>query len=139
MRWTAYHLVRMVGLFVCWKEATKQSGNEPRGQSVLFQVTLSFTCYSHAGAPTNASADRFQYLIRAGVGCVSLASLPCLYASVNMLFGPRAVCLASLYRFHTVRAACKPFSVLPSCSARFINGTISLCITESGLTSLKTG
>ena len=37
-------IVRMVGLFVCWKEAAKQSGNEPRGQSVLFQVTLRFTC-----------------------------------------------------------------------------------------------
>ena len=85
------------------------------------------------------SADRFQYLIRAGVGWVSLANLPCLYASVSMLFGPRAVCLASLYRFHAVRAACKPFSVLPSCSARFINGTTSLCITESGPTSLKSG
>ena len=58
-------------------------------------------------------------LIRAGVGWVSLASLPFLYASVNMLFGPRAVCLASLYRFHAVRAACKPFSVLPSRSASF--------------------
>ena len=40
----------------------------------------------------------------------------CLYASVNrlqsafMLFRPQAVCLTSLYRFHVVQAACKPFS-----------------------------
>ena len=80
--------------------------------SQFFFKLLLALLVSHTGAPTNASADRFQYLIRAGVGWLSLASLPCLYASVNMLFGPRAVCLASLYRFHAVRAACKPFSVL---------------------------
>ena len=108
----------MVGLFVCWKEVAKQSGNAPRGQSVFFKLLLALLV-RHTGAPTNASADRFQYLIRAGVGWVSLASLPCLYASVNMEFGPRAVCLASSYRFHIVWAACKPFSVLPNRSASF--------------------
>ena len=63
------------------------------------------------------------YLIHAGVGWVSLARLRCLfcldvclYAFVNhsqsafMLFRPQAVCLTSLYRFHVVQAACKPFS-----------------------------
>ena len=46
------------------------------------------------------------------------------YTSVNRLasfmhFGPRAVCSASLYSFHAVRAACKPFGQLPSRSASF--------------------
>ena len=124
------------------KKLQNNRGTCLEASQFFFKLLLALLV-SHTGAPTNASADRFQYLIRAGVGWVSLASLPCLYASVNMLFGPRAVCLASLYRFHAVRAACKPFSVLPSQlsnrSARFINGTTSLCITESGPTSLKTG
>ena len=93
-------------------------GTNLEASQFFFKLLLALLV-SHAGAPTNASADLFQYLIRAGVGWVSLASLPCLYASVNTLFGPRAVCLASLYRFHAVRAACKPFSVLPSRSASF--------------------
>ena len=57
--------------------------------SQFFFKLLSALLVSHTGA----SVDRFQYMIRAGIGWVSLASLPCLYASVNMLFGPRAVCL----------------------------------------------
>ena len=85
----------------------------------FFKLLLANLLVSHAGAPTNASTDRFQYLICASVGWVSLVSLPCLYASVNMLFGPWAVCLASLYRFHAVQAACKPFSVPPNRSASF--------------------
>ena len=97
----------MVGLFVCWKEAAKQSETSLEASQFFFKLLLALLV-SHAGAPTNASTDQFQYLIRAGVGWVSLASLPCLYVSVNMLFGPRAVCLASLYRFHVVQAACKP-------------------------------
>ena len=53
-----------------------------------------------------------------------LGRLPCLYASVHrwpafMLFRPRAVCSASLYSFHAVRAARKPFNALPSRSASF--------------------
>ena len=88
--------------------------------SQFFFKLLLALLVSHTGVPTNASTDRFQYLvIRAGVGWVSLASVPCLYASVNMLFGPRAVCLVSLYRFHAVQAACRPLSVLPSRSASF--------------------
>ena len=50
--------------------------------------------------------------------------------------------LASLYSFHGVQAACKPFSQLPSRLASFQNvrpGTTLLCIIESGPTSLKTG
>ena len=81
-----------------------------------------------AGAPTKASADWSQYLIRAGVGWVSLVRLPCLYASVNCL-----------YSFHPVWAAYKPFSQLPSSSAWLINGITLLCIIGSGPTSLKTG
>ena len=87
--------------------------------SQFFFKLLIALLVSHTGPPINASTDRFQYLICAGIGWVLLASLPFLYVSVNMLFGPRAVCLASLYRFHAVRAACKPFSVLPSRSASF--------------------
>ena len=118
--------MRIVGLFVilpyyiihAGKKLQNNRGTRLEASQFFFKLLLALLV-SHTGAPTNASADQFQYLIRAGVGWVSLASLPCLYASVNMLFGPRAVCLASLYRFHAVRTACKPFSVLPSCSACF--------------------
>ena len=100
------------------KKLQNNRGTSLEASQFFFKLLLTLLV-SHTGAPTNASADRFQYLICAGVGWVSLASLPCLHASVNMLFGPWAVCLASLYRFHAVRAACKPFSVLPSCSVSF--------------------
>ena len=46
------------------------------------------------------------------------------------MFRPQTLCLTSLYSFHVVQAACKPFSQLPSCSAWFLNGTTSLCATE---------
>ena len=52
-----------------------------------------------------------------------------------MPFGPWAVCSAGLYSFHDIQVACKPFSQLPSCLARFLNGTILLCIIERGPTS----
>ena len=76
MHWTAYHLVCMVNsLFVCPIKATskKQSGNEA---SQFFYLAL---LVRFAGATTNASVDRSQHPIRAGVGWVSLARLPCLY------------------------------------------------------------
>ena len=55
---------------------------------------------------------------------VSLTRLFCLYTPeivwpAVMLFGSGAVYLASLYSFHTVQAAYKPFSQLPSCLASF--------------------
>ena len=106
-------------VFLCaGKKLQNHRGTSLEASQLFFKLLLALLV-SHTGAPNNASTDRFQYLIRAGVGWVSLASLPCLYASVNMLFEPRAVCLASLYRFHAIRAACKPFSMLPSRSASF--------------------
>ena len=122
MRWTAYHLVCMV--FSCAGKKLQNNRETSLEASLFFFKLLLAFLFGHTGAPTNASKDRFQYLIRAGIGWVSLASLPidslpCLYASVNMLFGPQAVCLAHLYRFRAVRAACKPFTVLPSRSASF--------------------
>ena len=115
----------MHGLFVCWKEAAKQSGNEPEASPFFFKLLLALLV-SHTGAPTNASEDRFQYLICAGVGWVLLAglpidSLPCLYASVNILFRPRAVwhvctgfvpfglLVNHLACFQAVQPAFKPF------------------------------
>ena len=106
-------------VFSCAGKKLQNNRRTSLEASQFFFKLLLALLVSHTGAPTNASTDRFQYLIRAGVGWVSLASLPCLYASVNMLFGSRAVCLASLYRFRAVRAACKPFHVLPSRSASF--------------------
>ena len=115
MRWTACAWL----VFSCaGKKLQNIRGTSLEASQFFFKLLLALLV-SNTGAPTNASTDRFQYLIHTGVGWVSLASLPCLYASVNMLFGPHAVCLASLYRFHAVRAACKPFSVLPSHSASF--------------------
>ena len=76
MHWTACHLMRMGNsLFVCPIKATgkKQSGNEA---SQFFYLAL---LVRHTGATTNASVDRSQYPIHAGVGWVSLAKLPCLY------------------------------------------------------------
>ena len=66
------------GLFVCPIKATgkKQSGDE--ASQFFFKLVLALLVRL-AGAPTNASADRSQYPIRAGVGWVSLARLPCLY------------------------------------------------------------
>ena len=116
MRWTAYHLVCMVGLFVAGKKLQNNRGTSLEASQFFFKILLALPV-SHTGAPTNASTNQFQYLICAGVGRVSLASLPYFYASVNMLFGPRTVCLATLYRFYSVWAACEPFSVLPSHSA----------------------
>ena len=113
-------------VFSCAGKKLQNNRGTSLEASQFFFKLLSALLVSHTGASTNASADRFQYLICAGVGWVSLASLPCLYASVNMLFGPRAVCLASLYRFHAVQAACKPFSVLPSRSASFQTVRLSL-------------
>ena len=106
-------------VFSCAGKKLQNNRESSLEASQFFFKLLLALLVSHTGAPTNASADRFQYLIRAGIVWVLLASLPCLYASVNMLFGPRAVCLAILYRFHAVRAACKLFSVLPSRSASF--------------------
>ena len=142
------------GLFMCPIKATgkKQPGNE--AIQSFYKLVLALLGRP-AGATTNTSMDRSQYPIRAGVGWVSLARLPCLYLAsmlqyivwpAVMLFRLQAVCLASLYSFHPVWAACKPFSQLPNRSASFqtglawfINGTTSLCIIESGPTSLKTG
>ena len=61
-----------------------------------------------------------------------------------MLFGLRAVCLASLYCsscsgcLQTFQPASKPFSELSNRSAWFINRITLLCIIESGPTCLKT-
>ena len=139
----AYHLVRMV--FSCaGKKLQNNRGTSLEASQFFFKLLLALLV-SHAGAPTNASADRFQYSICAGIGWVSCVSLPaCMLQLIAfMLFEPWAVCLVSLYRFHAVWVACKPFSVLPSRSsqfsnrsARFINDTL---YNESGPTSLKTG
>ena len=103
MRWTAYHLMRMVnGLFVCPIKATgkKQSGNEA---SQFFHLALLVRL---AGVTTNASVDRSQYpaprwrwlglacKTTFPVHCLYLACtlpVPCLCASVNHLASCHAV------------------------------------------------
>ena len=68
MRWTAYHLVRMVnGLFVCPIEATgkKQSVNE--ASQFFFKLVLALLVRL-TGVPTNVSADQSQCPIRGGIG-----------------------------------------------------------------------
>ena len=108
-----------LSVFSCaGKKLQNNRGTSLEASQFFFKLLLALLV-SHTGDPTNASADRFQYLIRAGVGWVSLASVPCLYASVNMLFGPQAVCLASLYRFHAVWAACKPFACFQAVQPAF--------------------
>ena len=122
MHWTAYQLVRMVnGLFVCWKEAAKQSGNE--ASQFFFKLLVSL-----AGAPTNTSTDRFQYLIRAGVhgGLACATTLPvCFSKSLSACLGHRLfvwqVCTAFIpfgllvnysTSFQTVQPASKLFSLV---------------------------
>ena len=66
----------------------KQSGN---GASQFF--------FKFVLVGANASADRFQYPSRAGVGWVSFARLPCLYVACTLpacfskLFGQLSCCL----------------------------------------------
>ena len=118
--------MRMVsGFFVCPIKATgkKQSG---------YEASQFFYLVRFAGATTNASTDRSQYPDPCwrwlGLACETY-TLPVYFSKLFgqlvavMLFRLRAVCLASLYSFHPIRAACKPFSQLSSSSAWLINGT----------------
>ena len=80
MRWTAYHLVRIVNsLFKCLIKATgkKQSGNEA---SQFFHLALLVRL---TGATTNASADRSMYPDPSwhwlGLACKTILPVPCLY------------------------------------------------------------
>ena len=118
------------GLFVCPIKAIgkKQSGNE--ASQFFFKLVLALLVRL-AGAPTNTSADRSQYPIRAGVGWVSprLARLPCLYASVNRLADCHATgCLFGKFVQLSSRSGCfcEPFSQLPNRSAWFIKGVRSV-------------
>ena len=120
MHWTAYQLVRMVnGLFVCWKEAAKQSGNE--ASQFFFKLAFSFTCYSHRGPNQRQhgliSVSDPRWCSWGGL----LARLPCLYASVNRFQHVQAAgCLFGKFvQLSSIQAACKPFNQLPSRSISF--------------------
>ena len=105
------------GLFVCPIKAAgkKQSGDEA---SQFFLKLVLALLVRLAGVPTNASADRSQYPIRAGVGWVSLARLPCLHASVKS-FGQLSCCSGYGVFVWQVCTAFIPFGLLVNLSASF--------------------
>ena len=80
---------RAHGLSCAGKKLQSSRGTSLEASQFFFKLLLVILA-SHAGGPTNASADRFQYLIRTGVAWLSLASLPCLYASVDRFRAVRA-------------------------------------------------
>ena len=105
---------------MCWKESAKQSGNEPEASPFFFELLLALLV-SHTGAPTNASEDRFQYLIRAGVGWVSIVYLACMLQLICCSghglfvwhvctgFVPFGLLVNHLACFQAVQPAFKPF------------------------------
>ena len=104
------------------REAAKQSGNEA---SQFFFMLILALLVSLTGE-TQPTPARIDFSIRSALALVGsrLRDYLAWYTSVNRLasfmqFRPRAVCLASLYSFHAVRAACKPFGQLPSHSVSF--------------------
>ena len=88
-------------------------------------LVLALLVYSLT-AETQPTPARIDFSIRSALALVGsrLRDYLAWYTSVNRLasfmqFRPRAICLASLYSFRAVRAACKPFDQLPSHSASF--------------------
>ena len=55
-------------VFSCAGKKLQNNRGTSLGASQFFFKLLLALLFSHTGARTNASADRFQYLIRAGVG-----------------------------------------------------------------------
>ena len=70
------------------KKLQNHRGTSLEDSQFFFKLLLALLV-SHTGAPNNASMDRFQYLIHAGVGWVSLVSLPCWLLQLICCLGHR--------------------------------------------------
>ena len=135
MCWTAYHIPPHAcgqWSFTCadksyWKEAVKHN--------LGTRLVNSFSCYSFVSLASKPLPAQITFNIWSAVALVGsclLNHLACMLQQIVqppfMLFRPWAVGSASLYSFHTVQAACMPFSQLSNRSARFLSRTTSFSI-----------
>ena len=117
MRWMAYHLMRVVNSLSFQQKLLNETqfGNEASKFLYMLALAALVTLASET-QPTPVSNSRSAWRL----GCETTLLIPSLLSMFEcILLKIVCVCLASLYSFRAVRAACKPFSQLPSQSASF--------------------